>query len=125
VIQKIQIGFWAERRGDLSGLPWPGDRVDPMFEPEARRRVLAYLQREKFRGDAYKGVSSCRLCGMSNGSCDFTDGAYLWPEGYAHYIEQHNVMPERTFIAHVLTQPAEQLTMAEQIMAVIRTGSRR
>lgn len=42
------------------------------------------------------GVSRCRLCGCANGSSELTDGVnFVWPEGLAHYVEQHGVcLPE-------------------------------
>jgi hypothetical protein len=38
------------------------------------------------------------------GSHDLTDGVFVWPEGYAHYIEKHDVKPPREFIEHVLAK---------------------
>jgi hypothetical protein len=125
----LSIGFWAMRRGDSSRLPWPGDRVDPMYsqtEPEARRLVLAYLRRPAFKGVGWRGTSRCRFCDTSNGSHDFTDGTYTWPEGYAHYIERHDVVPEPDFVAHVLSsKPAPEPSIAERIMEGAKRGTYR
>ncbi|MFF7456750.1 hypothetical protein [Kitasatospora sp. NPDC008115] len=47
------------------------------------------------------GVSRCRLCSRANGSRDFTDGRYLWPEGLAHYVLDHNVRLPDEFLEHI------------------------
>lgn len=52
--------------------------------------------------DAYKGSSTCRICGCRNGSKTFKGDGFNWPEGYAHYIEKHNVKPTAAFIAMIL-----------------------
>ena len=36
------------------------------------------------------GRSSCRNCGVPNGSGEFTDGTLVWPEGLAHYVTEHD-----------------------------------
>ncbi len=47
------------------------------------------------------GFSGCRLCGEVNGSAEFTDGVYLWPEGLAHYVREHSVKLPDEVLAHV------------------------
>ncbi|WP_212823110.1 hypothetical protein [Catellatospora sp. TT07R-123] len=44
------------------------------------------------------GVSLCRLCGCGNGSAEQTDGEFIWPEGLAHYVEDHRVRLPDEFI---------------------------
>lgn len=39
----------------------------------------------------YMGYSRCRFCGEMNGSAELTDGTYIWPEGLAHYLCDHNM----------------------------------
>jgi hypothetical protein len=36
------------------------------------------------------------------GNKEFTDWAYYWPEGFVHYIEEHNVKPPKEFVDHVM-----------------------
>ena len=31
-----------------------------------------------------------------------TDGVFIWPEGFAHYLEAHAVRPPEEFVRHVL-----------------------
>ena len=50
------------------------------------------------------GLSTCRLCGKANGSQEFSDGHYLWPEGLGHYIREHGVRLPAWFEQHVDAQ---------------------
>ena len=36
------------------------------------------------------------------GCSALTDGVYVWPEGFAHYIRRHGVKPSDQFINHIL-----------------------
>jgi hypothetical protein len=49
---------------------------------------------------AAMGRSKCRLCGKPNGSGEFTDGTYAWPEGLAHYVYDHSVRLPQEFMDH-------------------------
>ena len=40
------------------------------------------------------------------GCCSQTDGTYVWPEGYHHYVTKHGVKPPEHFLRHVLAQRA-------------------
>jgi len=83
-------------------LPSVRDCVDPKWDPKERARVLAYISDQRFRSTGYMGYSTCRICGKDNGTADFSDGRYVWPEGFDHYIREHAVRPPRAFVRHVL-----------------------
>ena len=51
---------------------------------------------------AYMGSSKCRLCDICNGSTEFNHKGWIWPIGYLHYIETHNVSPSKDFINFVI-----------------------
>lgn len=36
------------------------------------------------------------------GCCTLTDGIYVWPEGFAHYLERHAVRPPPEFVARAI-----------------------
>lgn len=38
------------------------------------------------------------------GVATLTDGVYVWPQGYAHYVVHHAVVPPPHFLAHVAEQ---------------------
>jgi cytosine/adenosine deaminase-related metal-dependent hydrolase len=102
------IGYWSSE--GLEGWPedrrWPDvtDFVDEAWDPEERDLVARYLE-HGFLHSAWMGYSPCRLCSKrDNGCLEVTDGTYVWPEGLAHYVEEHSVrLPER-FVKHVLRQ---------------------
>ena len=101
------MGFWTQTAevspaARADGLLWPAELVDLTWAPEERARVVAYLKAGK-KMMAYCGTSTCRLClNDNNGSQDFFDEVYVWPEGFAHYVEEHGVKPPQAFIDHVL-----------------------
>lgn len=102
-----RIGYWTQNQEDpqVDGLLWPGDLVDFTWDSEERARVVLHLFNGKLN-DAFRGPSRCRLCPGAkwNGTCDQTDGTYIWPEGFAHYIAAHGVKPPQEFIDHVNLQ---------------------
>jgi hypothetical protein len=53
---------------------------------------------------AYTGYSLCRLCGVLNGTLEFSDGVYLWPQGLGHYVEEHAVRLPDEFVQHATTR---------------------
>ncbi len=52
------------------------------------------------------GSSWCRMsadCPAASMGCgSLTDGTWVWPEGYAHYLDRHSVRPPEAFLVHVL-----------------------
>lgn len=90
----IRIGYWSEEV-----LPW----VDTTWDPKEKNKVIQHLDSGKNKY-AWKGTSWCRFnCNERDmGSCCLTDGKYIWPEGFSHYLRVHNVKPSQLFIYHVL-----------------------
>ena len=100
-----RIGFWRAGPGpDESGLPHPSEAIDEGWSADERARVVRYLRRGQVIA-AYRGYSSCRMeCGIPwqyMGSRDLSDGVWVWPEGYAHYVAHHGVKPSAEFLAEV------------------------
>ena len=102
----ILIGYW--RRDADDGWPadyrWPSpaDYVDASWNEVERDQVADYLGRG-FVVRACMGMSPCRLCWRDNGSLEFSDGTYVWPEGFGHYVSDHGVRPPERFVSHVLS----------------------
>lgn len=93
------IGFWYSE--DEYMLPDPALYVDTSWDPSERARIAAYL-RSAPTVEHWKGYSTCRICNLRPlGSTDQCDGTYLWPEGFAHYVESHSVRPDQVFLDHV------------------------
>jgi hypothetical protein len=64
--------------------------VDESTPEDLRSLVVAFLEAGAHTRWA-AGLSFCRICGQANGNGERTDGHYVWPEGLAHYVAQHNV----------------------------------
>jgi hypothetical protein len=102
------VGYWcsSDHPPSRPGFPRPLDAFfpDPRClvgsgrDPTDRELIVAYLR----SGQVYarwRGLSYCRFrCGIDPslmGSRCLTDGAWVWPEGLAHYVEAHSVrLPE-------------------------------
>jgi hypothetical protein len=52
--------------------------------------------------ETWRGYSFCRfMCGISDEEMGYrclTDGAWVWPEGLAHYVERHHLPLPEEFI---------------------------
>lgn len=90
-----------------NGLDDVNDFIDPAWDARERESVLRYVTDWKYRGESCTGWSTCRCCGKSNGSADFGDGVYVWPEGFGHYIAEHCVRPPKEFVDHVLRRAGQ------------------
>lgn len=94
----VRVGYW--RRADTLEWPDPSSFRDETWNKSEREDVASYLRGGLvFR--TYMGFSSCRLCGRSNGAVELTDTTYVWPEGLAHYVEEHSVRLPQVFIDHI------------------------
>jgi hypothetical protein len=101
------LGYWFMRGSDPT-LPLPQRFVDPAWSRDERAAVLAYLRSGRV-WRSFMGCSYCRICGQEDramGCADLTDGEWVWPEGLAHYVEQHDVRLPQEFVDTVLAAPA-------------------
>lgn len=100
-----RVGYWSHGelpRRELRDrfLIHPGKLVDSNWEIERRAQIIHYLRYAPTVWH-YRGLSHCRFgCGQ-NGSGEKSDGEWLWPEGLAHYVEQHHVKLPDDFVAHM------------------------
>jgi hypothetical protein len=98
------VGYWRDHRKtskssrEYKGLPWPKEAE---WDEDEKAAVLEYLWNAEFTGH-YKGYSNCRICGARNGYAERGDSKYNFPDGLAHYVEEHNVKLPRSFIEHAL-----------------------
>lgn len=81
-------------------LPDPKDFIDVSWSFQEKVMVSEYIRNQPNLVQ-WRGSSNCRLCGKSNGSTCKGDDIYIFPSGFAHYVEEHDVKPPRTFIDHV------------------------
>lgn len=87
-------GFWYSK--DEPDLPMP---VENSIDPELKQAFLSALQeiQKQAEQEHYMGWSDCRLCDKMNGSRELYFMGWKWPEGYIHYIQDHNVAPTKEF----------------------------
>ena len=117
------VGYWRDSKDEKTEtLPEPHGLVDRYWDPAERKRVIKYLRAGR-ESVAYKGSSSCRFnCGASNrqmGYRDLTDGEFVWPEGFAHYVEAHAVKPPAEFLVHIRRKLAERPASPLRLLARI------
>lgn len=96
------LGFWQSKYETyLVELPNPAAFIDRGWDATERAQVIEYLRAAPFV-QFYRGYSYCRICGKPQlGSREHGDGAFVWPEGFAHYVEEHGVKPPEEFLAYV------------------------
>jgi hypothetical protein len=95
------IGYW---RSDLEPeWPDPRDFVDASWDQSDRHAAARCLDAVGFEPWAQCGFSECRFCGALNGSVERCDGVYIWPEGLAHYIREHDVRLPAEVVGHILS----------------------
>lgn len=87
----------AEMREEAA-LPDPRDFVNPAWAASERAAVVDYLKRAP-RVASWLGWSDCRFCGNNNGTTCLSDGVFVWPAGFAHYLVAHDVRPPAEFVA--------------------------
>lgn len=97
--EQLYIGYWKNK--NYPNLPDPKKYIDNRWNDHRKDNVVRYLKSGE-KVSYYLGWSTCRICGCQNGSSELTDGAFVWPEGLAHYIEEHNVKPPELFIKYIM-----------------------
>jgi hypothetical protein len=85
----ILLGYWTGS-GIADNWPDPADLIDLTWHEADRLDLALYLQ-HGLVARAYMGYSACRICGVTNGSLELTDGVFVWPEGLGHYVRDHAV----------------------------------
>ena len=97
----IKLGFYFESStAEGRKLPLPEQDWQPY--PPIFVKLLDKVENLIGPTTRYRGWSDCRVCGKHNGSVEFTLNNFTWPEGYKHYIAEHNVHPPPNFVAMIL-----------------------
>lgn len=92
------IGYWKGPQSEQ--YPHPSALVDLDWDEDEKQQVIDYLNQGKpiFH---YRGFSWCRFgCSreVDMGTSEMTDGEFVWPEGFVHYVVEHNIKPPTQFI---------------------------
>jgi hypothetical protein len=109
---RLMIGYWDSewyrKNKPCLELPKPQDFIDPNWDPDQRRIVLEYLKLGQTL-ESWRGFGMCRICKKLLGSRDLTDGLYVWPEGFEHYLEEHHLRVPEEFVQHCFQRFSEAL----------------
>lgn len=87
---KISIGYWKKSIDSNESLPWP---EEGNLSSDQKNKVIQFLSEGKVK-HSWRGMSQCRICGCFNGSTCLENGDFLYPSGYVHYIQDHNIQPD-------------------------------
>jgi len=101
-----KVGFWYSKYEPKLPMPVqqePDSEWVRTNRPEAFARLLERVEKVA-SCIGYKGSSKCRICGKWNGSREYSYKGWTWPEGYIHYIMDHNVRPPLKFIAFITSE---------------------
>lgn len=94
----MREGFWCSSFEPNLPVPVPNDESWPGQALFLRK---LFTVQSKAPHVAFRGWSRCRLCGQANGNKEFTEvingQAWTWPEGFRHYVLEHNVRPSLAF----------------------------
>lgn len=93
-------GFWYGEHSPLLPKPIANEKAW-----KGRRKFLKALAivEKVARPEHYKGYSNCRICKKRrNGTASYILQGWTWPEGFRHYVEEHNVRPSLAFQEFIL-----------------------
>jgi hypothetical protein len=94
-------GFWKNK--DNPNLPFPIANNEKWIGQDEFVEKLKEIEKSLSKTD-YRGWSTCRLCKIKtmNGIGEYRCNIWLWPEGFLHYVEKHNVRPSLAFQEFVI-----------------------
>jgi hypothetical protein len=95
------LGYWRSRQDVPDDLPWPSDFIDPDWDPQELEAVAEHVAAGEM-AQGYLGYACCRLCGERLGTTCVSDGTFVWPAKFEHYLREHKVKPPQEFIDHAL-----------------------
>ena len=105
--RRLGIGYW--RSDDQPDLPEPSDLVDHAWDADMRALVARYFATGTVRFRR-PGEQRCRICEVVFTATEYTDGEFVWPDGLAHYVEQHSVRLPTAVERYVLLTLQDLLT---------------
>lgn len=95
---KYTEGYW--KNDYQTDLPFPQANESPWEGQQEFIEKLKMIE-AKAKEEAYRGFSTCRICGCLNGSREYYYNGWRWPQGFMHYIVEHNVQPTIEFQAFI------------------------
>ena len=115
--ERLYLGYWSRGLFDASGLPNPKNFVDDKWDAAERawvvQRLKAFTPFVQWRG--YSGCRfGCKSHVEMGTKCVTADGTWVWPEGFAHYVERHGVRPPQEFVDYLRGLPADLVVELDQ-----------
>lgn len=106
----LREGFFRSSDDDSTyNLPVANQRAKVWKGKKIFLEALALIE-ARAETKSYKGWSTCRCCGEENGSQEFKFEKFglrwVWPEGYYHYVEEHNIRPGLAFQEFIIASVA-------------------
>jgi hypothetical protein len=108
---EVKVGFWASDSFSFSNSfsnSFPISNSSTLSDSQ-KNKFLQQLDLviKKSRVEQYLGFSICRICRCHNGAQEYYFKAkngktYIFPEGYQHYIKDHNVAINQEFFNIVM-----------------------
>lgn len=101
-------GYWRQTPDEKSSYPWPVGNDEPFNGKDEFLKALSICQRAAKRS-SYRGPSMCRICQKGNGSQEYNlqqrshNIIWRWPDGFEHYVRDHNVQPSVEFRKFIIT----------------------
>lgn len=102
----IKVGFWRASLYSNEPLPFPTEMCVDSWQGQQKDLVVSYIKDTPI-SDSYFGYSKCRICDEQLGASDKSDGVFIFPEKYEHYLIKHNIKPPQEFINHIFKKLAE------------------
>lgn len=97
-------GYWRQHKENTSDecLPWPVAFDVEGYDKIAFIGKLTLLQLSSdVKRNTYRGMSTNRLTGESNGNAEYELDGWAWPEGYIAYLAL-GIPPSRAFYKFVM-----------------------
>ena len=92
-------GYWWSKYEPK--LPKPISNLKPWKGKTEFLKRLRVIEKSTTKNH-YKGFSRCRICNKVNGTKEHVIENWNWPEGFLHYVEEHNVRPSIAFQEFIL-----------------------
>ena len=118
-----RVGFWDPRRNPQveALMPWDDATLEgkrpkensTTLTDEQQAALLQKLRQIEKRASSLAsfGASWCRVCGVTNGSLEYSMDGWTWPQGYGHYIESHSIEMDPAFRDWLNQQPHQVVTI--------------
>ncbi len=98
---KIGLGYWSTY--DNKALPNPETFIGEDWDQAERSACIEHIKSGRMTAE-YAGFSGCRICKELLGTKDLTDGLFVFPEKFEHYIEAHDLKPPKVFVDYVMNR---------------------